>query len=548
MVGHRAHPGLSLPDALARAGSGLFVAHEHAHRPVETVALLEPGGASTGSPGALLLAVGTDPADDAALHHAAAEAARTDAAGLVVRITSPAQHDALVVLGATYAVTTVGAEPRTDWLTVAERIRAAIRPSVVDTVAGIPLGDLFAFSNVVARATGGATAVVDVGGAVLGFSTLPNQPLDALRRRTTLYLTEPEPVAGDPDYQRVYASPTPVRLVGAPGTFNRVAVAVRGEGEILGSIWVVVSPGRTWGDVEEPLGRFLEDAAAHLGHSRVTAGVERSREAALLQSLLRGDDPDNDVAALALDDRKWFRLASLLPSVAEAPLSTGLRHAVTSWVRITHRGCVVTEDRSLPVLLFSGDRPEEWPRAIKGLRSFLEESEAVQRRATLLTSTSISVPRNLSAEWERLRIFARMSRTLVDDGPLPAVLELDDHWVPVELRWLAHLYRGNTAGRSELVERIRAHDRAHHTGYWTSLLALADHDRNIANAAIALNIHPNTLRHRIERIGALFQLDATNFTHLAWLMIARYLPDVGESATIHSGTAGGEDVNLPRER
>ena len=53
-------------------------------------------------------------------------------------------------------------------------------------IAGVPLGDLFALSNAVAGAVGGAVTIEDPARRVLAYSTIGEQPIDAARRGSIL--------------------------------------------------------------------------------------------------------------------------------------------------------------------------------------------------------------------------------------------------------------------------------------------------------------------------------------------------------------------------
>ena len=75
---------------------------------------------------------------------------------------------------------------------------------------GLRLGDMFAFANAVATMTNGATSIVDPTGHVVGYSTIPGQPIDTLRRESTLTLQERTVPSLDADYKVVYSLNTAV--------------------------------------------------------------------------------------------------------------------------------------------------------------------------------------------------------------------------------------------------------------------------------------------------------------------------------------------------
>ena len=77
-----------------------------------------------------------------------------------------------------------------DWTRLAALARTAVAGAAADSLSGVRLGDMFAFANAVATMTNGATSIVDPTGHVVGYSTIPGQPIDDLRRETTLTLQE----------------------------------------------------------------------------------------------------------------------------------------------------------------------------------------------------------------------------------------------------------------------------------------------------------------------------------------------------------------------
>ena len=126
-----------------------------------------------------------------------------------------------------------------DWTRLAALARTAVAGAAADSVSGVRLGDMFAFANAVATMTNGATSIVDPTGHVVGYSTIPGQPIDVLRRESTLTLQERTVPALDADYKVVYSLNTAVFVEAHDDEGGRLAIAVRAGGELLGSIWVI---------------------------------------------------------------------------------------------------------------------------------------------------------------------------------------------------------------------------------------------------------------------------------------------------------------------
>ena len=97
-----------------------------------------------------------------------------------------------------------------------------------------------AVARTVATLAGAAVSIVDAGGQVVGYSTHADQPIDDVRRQTTLALRETQPLSLDEDYRAVLGSRSAVHLPSEnAGQFGRVARAVRSAGELLGAVRVM---------------------------------------------------------------------------------------------------------------------------------------------------------------------------------------------------------------------------------------------------------------------------------------------------------------------
>ena len=138
-----------------------------------------------------------------------------------------------------YSLSVLVAPDDADWTRLVALARASVMGAAADSVSGVRLGDLYAFANAAASITNGAASIVDPLGRILGYSTLPGQPIDELRRITTLTLEETTPPAFDQDFKIVYAAPGAVLVPAPDDGMARLALAVRAGGELLGSIWII---------------------------------------------------------------------------------------------------------------------------------------------------------------------------------------------------------------------------------------------------------------------------------------------------------------------
>lgn len=506
----------SLSELITAIDEDLTVAHAVGDPIVTRPVITDPATRLPTEPGALVIGVGISPGDVAA-DELARQYAAAGAAALVLRTASADDHQLLADLGSRHGLTTIAARAAVDWFMLARQIEEAAAPRGAEELSGVRIGDIFSFANLVAARTGGATAIVDATGQLLGFSSLPDQPLDELRRSTTVYMREREAVADDPDYQRLYAEIGPIHLFGAPGEFDRVAVAIRDEGQVIGTIWVIVAPGHAWREVAEHLVTLVSEATAHLSRVHGHSSVERSREAALLDALLRGEDVDRAAHQLGVAASTWIRLAMIVPSTPETAQPRRLTREIASWIRIVHRGALITERPGRTVVLFHGSDPARWRAIDTALEQFLGTSASIRDRATIVTSAPVTDLGALPGEFDRVQILASLTATT---GHRAALVRMDRDWAKVESAVIAKNYRGHDGGRMRVLDRIREHDRSAGSAFWPTLLALVETHGSIAAAASALHVHQNTIRQRIERIRELFGVDVTDPNHAIWLAIA----------------------------
>ena len=511
-------PGVS--ELVARTDAGLLVVHDAGPLRVRSVVLHEPGAQQRIPPHSVVLAAGHQDGNGS-LEQLVAEAAGAQAVAVVAKPSSVGL-DALRLLGEQHCISTILAEQSVDWLWLASMLRSAAAVSSVDAVAGIRVGDLFALANAIALATGGATAIVDPAGRLLGFSNLSGQPLDEVRRRATLLMAEQDSPARDPDYRRLYASTSCIHIPAAPGMFDRIALAVRSDGEILGSVWVLLPPDRDQHHAERALLDLVESAAVHLHRARAELDVQRSRYSHLLHGLLRGtQSAAGSVAALGIADRSWFRLAVLvLDSSQVVGMSRSQARSVVNWLDIVHGNARVAEIDSLVVVLFSGQRLEEWRYVEGSLDSFLRNSDALRGAVAVATGVAVSDVQDLSSEFDRLNTLSRLivhARVTAAGGS--RIFRMEDHWPQVELATIAEAYATDHPRRLSALTRIRDHDLEHDTEYWPTLRTFVLCDRNFTVSAAQLNLHANTVRYRIERLKSTFGLDLTNPSTFVWVAV-----------------------------
>ncbi|MFG3257219.1 PucR family transcriptional regulator [Streptomyces sp. NPDC048172] len=509
-----------LMDVVGSAALRLHTAPAGRAVPVTEAVLYDAQAPLPSAPGALLLAVGVRAPEAGPLVRAAAEAGMT---GVVVR-----GPDGPVGEAEARGVALLAVDEGAAWHHVHLTLSSALgaRPDH----GGGP-GGLFALADAVAAATGGATAVEDPRQRILAYSTVPGQPVDEDRRQGILGLQVPGSVANGHQVRTVFGADGPVRLPAlAPGVLPRLAVAVRAGGETLGSLWVVDS-GTLAPDAEETLAQGASTAALLLLRARASQELTRHQDTELVRRLLDGSA---DVAAAA---RRlgWdsVRVAAFAPdSAASVPDAERTSLRLLDLVRLQcearygRHACALLDGvvyALLPAPGGAGDparvplRHERHRRLAEDLVRRAGQSLRVPVRAALGEVVPFlgGVPGS--------RADADLVLRLLDDE-LP-VATVDEVRPRVTLLLLSEMMRERRALRSGAWRRVLAADAEHGTEYARTLTAWFDAGCDVARAAKALSVHPNTCRYRLRQVGRQLgvALDDPDERLVLWLQL-RTLP------------------------
>ncbi|MGP3690151.1 PucR family transcriptional regulator [Streptomyces sp. IBSNAI002] len=520
--------GVSAPRVLtAPAGAGV---------PVRGTVIHDAGDRLPDSPGGVLLLVGTDPADPRRLALLGQAAARGFSAVVVKRRGQDIPrfvHEAEV-----QGIAVLAADDELPWRTVDAVLSCALSGSGGPEFTPAPLGggELYALADHLATVVGGATVVEDLAQRVIAYSSVPDVRIDAFRERGILQRRVydlPELPMQRGQYRQVLAAPGVVRFPEIGEELPRAAVAVRAGTLPLGSLWVIEPESGMTGEGLAALAETARLAAPHLLRLITLPEAERRLRRDTLLSLLTGSGVVTEEASALLGLRRGseFRLLALAPPRAvaghrgptpsAAAAATVLEHAESELVRqcAAHRpdATVAATGGVLFVLL-----PQAG--ALHAGRRFAEAVLTAVRRAVspdvtaALTRAAVDVnaPASLRREAEAvLRAVAGAPAGPVAMAPDVRHRMLLDR-VGDELErdpWL----------RLAEVDAMLAHDARHGTGYGASLSAWLDEVGDVAAAAGRLQVHPNTLRHRLRRVRELFglDLDDPDVRLGAWLELRR---------------------------
>ncbi|MBB4688603.1 hypothetical protein BJY18_006088 [Amycolatopsis jiangsuensis] len=360
-------------------------------------------------------------------------------------------------------------------------------------------GDLFRLADAVASVVDAPVTIEDTNSRVLAYSARQDLT-DPARVATIMGRRIPDDVLARFRSRGVFRELSRGRqTIFVPaqrdGTLPRLIVPIRMGGELLGSMWAVVT-----GPVpEERAAAFADSApvvALHLLRRRAHTDAQRRASAELLRGVLEGRAaPRRAVAELDLSDEP-HRVVVIEVTGGDGRDAEGLRLALLE--RISQgvgRRPVATE---LGGLLYAVVPDRAGPGGWDELREALM-TQSVSRRG--------GVPRAAAGTPETIAALAT-SRTQADEalGLLRAGL-VEGRVVAYDEAWTALvLHRAATGAVAAHVAELgplrvlREHDEAGKTGYVDTLYEWLRHPGDPRTAAEQLRIHPNTLRYRMKRL------------------------------------------------
>ncbi|WP_149262453.1 CdaR family transcriptional regulator [Actinomadura sp. K4S16] len=463
---------------------------------VHDVVLAEPGEAA-GRPGEIVLGAGvTDPAGAVALLE------RADAAGASGVVLKSPLAGAAEVAAAARRLEPALMELQRDasWTHVIWLARGAIdRAAAPFPGPSGPRDDLFALADTAAEIADAPVTLEDARSRVLAYSgrqdsTDPARVSTIVGRRVPPQVIAHLRASGV--FRKLARSSAPVLVPAGPdGMLPRLVIPVRAGGEWLGSIWVVartpIPPDRVL-----RLADLASVLALHLLRLRAEAGVARRVSADQLRAALQ--DGSQPVPA----PPPW-RVA-VLGNQAEPE---DIRQRLDLWDALTrrygwHRPLLTDLAGTVFAVVTEPGRDTAESGTMPWLRDVLSRARAHDRTLYAAAGGLARSP----ADLPRSRTEATELAALVASGRLtPGTALLEDAWEAVVVE------RARKAVGTDLLggplPALRAHDEKHGTSYLPTLAAWLDHYGDPKGTAQALDVHPNTLRHRLRRMAEVTPVD-----------------------------------------
>jgi hypothetical protein len=522
----RPHPGLRrVLDDLGATLLDLVHGEPDASGPVGGVAIHDPLDEPVLPQHAVVLGVGLrDPAEIAAQLRSLG---RHGAAALVVRAPVAPSGD-LAAAAADSGVALLGLARGASWAQLAALLRGLLAEGDVgdaepSTLGGVPSGDLFALANAVAALLDAPVTIEDRDLRVLAFSGRQDEA-DPSRVATVLGRQVPERysrlLTERGVFRTLYRSAWPVYVDPVVATADeeslpRVAVAVRAGDEVLGSIWAAVR-----GPLSDERMRALADAAPlvalHLLRIRAGADVHRRLRADLLSTALEGGAGAREALhRLGLADQPVAVLALAVNS-SDPVLGDGaelvterqrLADALAMHLSAVHPRCAAALIGDVAYGLVPVARETDGEqRAARIAAEFLdrvgERVPAVAGIGPVASDVAGLAAARTSAD--------RALRVLLTGGGPRRVATLADVHVEALLLELRDLVAARGDRPTGAVARLVAYDARHRTHLVETLRAWLDAFGDVAAAAAALYVHPNTFRYRLRRLAEIGGLDLTD--------------------------------------
>ncbi|MFE2581605.1 PucR family transcriptional regulator [Streptomyces sp. NPDC059378] len=505
----------TLDRLLSVMGAGALEPSTAAHglgAVVEGVMLLDP--LEPGQPrGQVLLAVGIDPQSAAAVD-VVREAAGSGAAAVVFGPGRSGRPPAALWAAAEEAGLAVLLRTAwCGWTELVGALRAGLVLCGVPADPAVPPGDLNGLADALAVLVGGAVTIEDVESRVLAYSST-QEDVDEMRRLTILGRRVPQwrvaAMAEAGFFRALWGSGDVIHRPAHGENPERLVVAVRAGGEILGSIWVAAAGGDLPPHASDTLRSAARVAAAHLLHHRSHRTHARLVEDAA-RALLEGRGSAGALSELTgIAAQGHCAVLAVRPGDAAKGEETGRLCALLA-VCCGANGLtpvVIPVDQGALVLV--GALHEDPRRAAEQVarlgRSLVRQvADVFGPHARIGLGTVVGSLADLPASRRSADL---VLRALLAPGEQRSVASADEVAETIALNEMLDRLTGSALAPETPVARLVAHDAGQGGGTLVQTLrAYLDHFGHVPETARALGVHANSLRHRIGRITEVSGLD-----------------------------------------
>jgi hypothetical protein len=433
----------------------------------------------------------------------------------------------------------------TDWALLHQAMaELPLESSFQDSAALTPtqlVQDLFELANGLAAALNAPITIEDTQFRLLAYSAL-QRGVDEARSATILGQRVPDPYRQEARRlgvaRRLLSETEPFFVtVTLPGVHPRVVVALRGRGEVLGSIWAMTDQPFT-PKQQKIFADGAREVSARLLHHRLIRDLRMNGEARMLGIILAGGPPAADAArrmGLHAGAYRVLAVARRDASDGDERFLQGCASALANHFAVAGIAARAAAINSTAYAVFAteatADARAAAQQAVDRMIKSLDSSVAPSL-ITGLSAVARKVERLAAAREEAVDIL----RALRLRSPGANFAETDDVAAELSMIRLAEVRASGQSRPPAVLARISRHDDTHGTSYLETvshyLMAFADPSA----ASRALAVHLNTLRYRLRRIRELFDLDLDDNEVRFALLLEIRLAQIAQSIPRETGT------------
>ncbi|MGO1959374.1 MAG: PucR family transcriptional regulator [Canibacter sp.] len=404
-----------------------------------------------------------------------------------------------------------------DWADTALMLRAMCATNFAHETAGFPRGDLFSLAQSLAALAGGAISIVDMSGRVVGYSTLPDQPIDEVRRSTTLALQEAESPRVDRDHLALSRSAKALWFpAGEAGTFSRAALSVRAQNQQIGSVWLIVPDETRRAEACALLDSVAGLVAHHLVEARDAMSAEAQRSSDLLRTLLENESFRGRAAAeIGLRESQAYRAVAFATNGGSHtnPVLPSRRHLHHVW--LTARSFFSWTHAAILgdyILCLFPDQSDDLTNSF--VSRVLDSSRTpfvagIGPRGESASAVALSMRESIAIA----RLLTEPSLVRSASATMPDVQEL------LGLSRLLQSFNDTGTLDGDAVSRVRAYDARKGTELALTLAVYLEHFGSVVHTAEILHVHPNTVRYRLEQMQNDLSIDLSSHHVRLWISL-----------------------------
>lgn len=410
-------------------------------------------------------------------------------------------------------------DPTADWSDMAGLLRALCAPKISASTSVVEQGNLFSLAQSLASLAGGAISIADTVGRILGYSTHADQPIDEMRRQSTLTLREASDPSESADYQELFRSAHALWFPAKGQEMSRAALPVRAGSELLGIVWLLAD-----GEQEGEAGRaFLDSVAGLIAHHMVLARESTNFAAQRSSDLLR-----------TILENTAFRAGAM----SELGMQPGLSYRAIAFTTANplEENLVLHAQRQLHHIWLTARSMFAWSEAaILGDQMVCLISEASDSLADLFANRVVATsstqlvsgisrggtdPASIASSIKESMAIARLLRS--SRGTSSSVASIDTMRERIGLKRLSEHLPDTGMVANDSVELLLKIDADQGSALARTLHIYLFHLGSVARTALELQVHENTVRYRLEHIQRATGVDIAQPHVRLWMWLRLY--------------------------